>query len=153
MGMGPARFQELYDRYPEFAADYTVHVSKMTSSRLSVRVKNPQLRIHANKLRSEERQFGFRQCAFHSHRKSVGERQCPHVLDEEEEEEDDLVPPVPALPVQPHLPAEDATFALDLPPPPSKLTLKQERRRQVVINTMFAQDMPQPLRRMNSVLA
>jgi hypothetical protein len=36
------------------------------------------LRIPANRLRNDERAFGFRQCSFHSHRSSVGERRCPH---------------------------------------------------------------------------
>ncbi|KAH8179807.1 hypothetical protein LIA77_01326 [Sarocladium implicatum] len=74
----PARFQDLLDRYPEFAMDYAVHLRKMKSSGLDVRFKNPQLRIPANKLRNEERAFGFRECSFHSHRATVGERRCPH---------------------------------------------------------------------------
>ncbi len=40
-------------------------------------IKNPQLRLPENKLRSEERFFGFRQCSFHSHRSAVGEGVCP----------------------------------------------------------------------------
>jgi hypothetical protein len=74
----PARFQELLDLHPEFAMDYAVHLRKMKSSGLDVRFKNPQLRIPANKLRNEERAFGFRECSFHSHRATVGERRCPH---------------------------------------------------------------------------
>lgn len=76
----PSRFQQLLDTYPEFSMDYTVHLRKMKSSGLDVRFKNPQLRIPANKLRNEERAFGFRECSFHSHRASVGEKRCPHSI-------------------------------------------------------------------------
>jgi hypothetical protein len=40
-------------------------------------IKNPQLRLPMNKLRNEERFFGFRQCSFHSHRSTIGEGVCP----------------------------------------------------------------------------
>ncbi|KAM5355959.1 hypothetical protein ACJ41O_002605 [Fusarium nematophilum] len=74
----PARFSDLLDELPEFAADYDMHMRKMRLSGLDIRFKNPQLRIPANRLRNEERAFGFRQCSFHSHRATVGERRCPH---------------------------------------------------------------------------
>ena len=74
----PSRFQAMLDTLPEFALDYTMHLRKMKGSGLSVRLKNPQLRILANKIRNEERTFGFRECSFHSHRATVGERRCPH---------------------------------------------------------------------------
>ncbi|KAI9903117.1 hypothetical protein N3K66_002469 [Trichothecium roseum] len=74
----PSRIHHLLDTLPEFAADHAVHMDKMADSGLDVRFKNPQLRIPANKLRNEERAFGFRQCSFHSHRASVGERRCPY---------------------------------------------------------------------------
>ncbi|ODA83984.1 hypothetical protein RJ55_02502 [Drechmeria coniospora] len=73
-----ARFRALFDSLPEFAADYAMHVRNMTSAGIDVRFKNPQLRISANKLRNDQRMFGFRECSFHSHRSSVGEGQCPH---------------------------------------------------------------------------
>jgi hypothetical protein len=76
----PNRFQPLLESLPEFAMDYTMHLRKMKASRLKLRLKNPQLRIPANKLRNEERAFGFRACSFHSHRAAVGQRQCPHDL-------------------------------------------------------------------------
>ena len=74
----PSKFHALLNTIPEFAADYTVHLSKMRDSGLDVRLKNPQLRILANKLKNEERAFGFRECSFHSHRSTIGERRCPH---------------------------------------------------------------------------
>lgn len=72
------RFQRLIDSIPELKDDYDVHMMKMSSSGLDPRFKNPQLRIPANKLRNEERAFGFRECSFHSHRATVGEKRCPH---------------------------------------------------------------------------
>ena len=74
----PSRIHHLLDTLPEFATDHAIHMDKMADSGLDVRFKNPQLRIPANKLRNEERAFGFRQCSFHSHRASVGERRCPY---------------------------------------------------------------------------
>lgn len=74
----PRRFHALLHALPEFAIDYAMHVRKMHASGLDLRFKNPQLRIPANRLRNEERAFGFRQCSFHSHRATVGERRCPH---------------------------------------------------------------------------
>lgn len=72
------RFRQLIDEIPDLADDYAVHIGKMADSGLDVRFKNPQLRIPANKLRNDERAFGFRECSFHSHRATVGERRCPH---------------------------------------------------------------------------
>lgn len=76
-------FAELFDELPELWGDYLKHTDKMASSRTNARVKNPQLRLHANRLRNEERHFGFRQCSFHSHRSAVGEGRCPHTLDQQ----------------------------------------------------------------------
>ncbi|CAK7233342.1 hypothetical protein SCUCBS95973_008562 [Sporothrix curviconia] len=63
---------------PGLHADYAAHRRKMQASRANVRIKNPQLRIPSNQLRREDRHFGFRQCSFHSHRRTVGEGRCPH---------------------------------------------------------------------------
>ncbi|QUC18774.1 uncharacterized protein UV8b_03015 [Ustilaginoidea virens] len=73
-----ARFRSLLSLVPEFAADYAAHVRKMEAAGLDIRFKNPQLRIAANKLRNEQRLFGFRECSFHSHRATVGQARCPH---------------------------------------------------------------------------
>ncbi|OAA48777.1 hypothetical protein NOR_02027 [Metarhizium rileyi] len=74
----PARFRALFDSLPDFAADYAMHVRNMRTAGLDVCLKNPQLRIMANKMRNDERLFGFRECSFHSHRAAVGEKRCPH---------------------------------------------------------------------------
>lgn len=63
----------------EFRREYASHLNKMAGIRsrgVDVRVKNPQLRLPRNGLRSEERYFGFRLCSFHSHRGVVGEGEC-----------------------------------------------------------------------------
>jgi hypothetical protein len=73
-----SQIHALLESLPEFAADHAIHIQKMDNSGLDVRFKNPQLRIPANKLRNDERAFGFRECSFHSHRSTVGERRCPH---------------------------------------------------------------------------
>lgn len=74
-------FDRLFAAYPVLADDYRIHLDKMAQSKADVRIKNPQLRLPVNKLRSGERFFGFRLCSFHSHRASVGEAMCPHLLD------------------------------------------------------------------------
>ncbi|KAK4128876.1 hypothetical protein N657DRAFT_608698 [Parathielavia appendiculata] len=74
------QLDRLFAAYPDLQADYHMHLHKMAQSRADVRIKNPQLRLPANKLRSGERLFGFRQCTFHSHRATVGEGTCPHAL-------------------------------------------------------------------------
>ncbi|KAI9171520.1 hypothetical protein HJFPF1_01006 [Paramyrothecium foliicola] len=76
----PSHFQKLLETLPEFEMDYAMHMRKIRSSRLDIRLKNPQLRIPANKLRNDERAFGFRECSFHSHRAAVGQRRCPHAM-------------------------------------------------------------------------
>ncbi|KAI0404928.1 hypothetical protein F4802DRAFT_597605 [Xylaria palmicola] len=58
--------------------EYNSHLSKVAASKLDVDFKNPQLRLPSNNLRNEERQFGYRQCSFHTHRSTVGQRRCPH---------------------------------------------------------------------------
>lgn len=68
----------LFGELPALREDYARHLAKMAASRADVRVKNPQLRLPRNKLRNEERHFGFRQCSFHSHRALVGEGACPY---------------------------------------------------------------------------
>jgi len=78
-GEPSGEWQRLLDSYPVLYHDYTVHLKKMANSRgANLCIKNPQLRLPANRLRSEERFFGFRQCSFHSHRSLVGEGPCPH---------------------------------------------------------------------------
>ncbi|KAK4659390.1 hypothetical protein QC762_109770 [Podospora pseudocomata] len=75
------QIDKLFAAFPQLKADYQLHLEKMQQSRADVRLKNPQLRLPANKLRSGERFFGFRQCTFHSHRAIVGEGTCPHTLE------------------------------------------------------------------------
>jgi len=82
----PSHFEKLFDLYDDFNTEYVLHVAKLKSGKLDARIKNPQLRIHANRLRNDERQFGFRQCSFHTHRASVGERRCPHTAPAVEKE-------------------------------------------------------------------
>lgn len=74
-----ALLERLFHVYPALAQDYKIHLAKMAQSKADVRIKNPQLRLPMNKLRSGERFFGFRLCSFHSHRASVGEGSCPHL--------------------------------------------------------------------------
>ncbi|CAJ2513408.1 Uu.00g015270.m01.CDS01 [Anthostomella pinea] len=52
---------------PGLKGEYREHLKKMAASRLETNFKNPQLRLPSNNLRNEERQFGFRQCSFHTH--------------------------------------------------------------------------------------
>lgn len=78
----PLAFNELFDEFPELQDDFDQHAEKMDSSRADFCVKNPQLRLPRNKLKNDERQFGFRQCSFHSHRSSVGEGRCPYAADQ-----------------------------------------------------------------------
>ncbi|KAK0631932.1 hypothetical protein B0T14DRAFT_15698 [Immersiella caudata] len=77
-----ALYERLFITYPALREDYSVHLDKMIQSKADVRIKNPQLRLPMNKLRSGERFFGFRLCSFHSHRASVGEAMCPHLSEE-----------------------------------------------------------------------
>ncbi|KAI1386981.1 uncharacterized protein F4822DRAFT_331579 [Hypoxylon trugodes] len=70
--------QRLFDQFPDFSAEYHSHTRKMAKSGLESHFKNPQLRLPSNNLRNEERQFGFRQCSFHTHRSTVGQGRCPH---------------------------------------------------------------------------
>lgn len=90
----PVAFNELFAEFPELHDDYMKHVDKMTDSRADARVKNPQLRLPRNKLKNEERHFGYRQCSFHSHRSSVGEGRCPYAMEQ----------PEVVSPVSPHQP-------------------------------------------------
>lgn len=78
-GVGdPLAYDDLFADLPDLWADYDRHVDWASDSKVDRRVKNPQLRLPRNKLRSDERHFGYRQCSFHSHRSSVGEGRCPH---------------------------------------------------------------------------
>ncbi|KAI0829977.1 hypothetical protein F5Y06DRAFT_210037 [Hypoxylon sp. FL0890] len=70
--------QRLFDQCPDFWAEYHSHTRKMAQTGLEGHFKNPQLRLPSNNLRNEERQFGFRQCSFHTHRSTVGQGRCPH---------------------------------------------------------------------------
>lgn len=75
-----SQFEKLFAVFPKLKADYGIHFNKMAASKADIRIKNPQLRLPMNNLRSEERFFGFRQCSFHSHRSTVGEGVCPHLI-------------------------------------------------------------------------
>lgn len=80
---GPADgdgFAALFAAHQDLRQSYDAHLAKMASSGADLHVKNPQLRIPRNDLRSEDRHFGFRQCSFHSHRRTVGQGRCPHSL-------------------------------------------------------------------------
>ncbi|OHE96915.1 hypothetical protein CORC01_07700 [Colletotrichum orchidophilum] len=114
---GLERFQDMFERFPDFATEFTSHLCKMKSSKLDTRIKNPQLRIPANKLRNEERQFGFRQCSFHSHRAAVGERRCPHTTASRELDNFLLVPLVMEVAPEP----SRGHSRRDIPPPPPHL--------------------------------
>lgn len=81
-GSDPLAYNELFAEFPELRADCVKHMDRTVDSKTDVRMKNPQLRLPRNKLKNEERHFGFRQCSFHSHRSSVGERRCPHDLEQ-----------------------------------------------------------------------
>ena len=70
----------LFATYPPLKVDYQIYIKKLSQSKADVRIKNPQLRLPDNRLNSAERFFGFRQCTFHSHRATVGEGTCPHIL-------------------------------------------------------------------------
>ncbi|OTB03096.1 hypothetical protein M426DRAFT_45814, partial [Hypoxylon sp. CI-4A] len=72
------KIQRLLEKCPDFWAEYHSHTRKMAQTGLEGHFKNPQLRLPSNNLRNEERQFGFRQCSFHTHRSTVGQGKCPH---------------------------------------------------------------------------
>ena len=74
------RIQELFDSCPGFWEEYNTHLVKMSKGKLHCHSKNPQLRLPSNNLRNEERQFGYRQCSFHTHRSAVGQGKCPHSI-------------------------------------------------------------------------
>ncbi|KAI0172037.1 hypothetical protein GGR52DRAFT_452931 [Hypoxylon sp. FL1284] len=73
-----AGVEALLERCPDFWAEYHSHTRKMARTGLEGHFKDPQLRLPSNNLRTEERQFGFRQCSFHTHRSAVGQGRCPH---------------------------------------------------------------------------
>ncbi|KAH8675355.1 hypothetical protein BX600DRAFT_170458 [Xylariales sp. PMI_506] len=74
------KMEKLFHNCPELWSDYMAHLTKTSRSRVPLYFKNPQLRLPSNNLRNEERQFGFRQCTFHTHRSSVGQGKCPHSI-------------------------------------------------------------------------
>ncbi|KAK0618081.1 hypothetical protein B0T17DRAFT_536847 [Bombardia bombarda] len=76
--LNASQFERLFSTHPKLLEDYCIHLEKMRESKADIRIKNPQLRLPVNKLRNEERYFGFRQCSFHSHRAAVGQGTCPH---------------------------------------------------------------------------
>ncbi|KAI0484799.1 hypothetical protein GGR56DRAFT_44111 [Xylariaceae sp. FL0804] len=75
-----AAMRALLDELPGLRETYAVHLGKLRRSKLHAHFKNPQLRLPSNHLRNEERQFGFRQCSFHTHRSAVGQDRCPLAL-------------------------------------------------------------------------
>lgn len=82
-GSGDIRaFDDLFVEVSNLSRDYAQHIDKMTDSRANVCIKNPQLRLPRNRLKNEERHFGYRQCSFHSHRSAVGEGPCPYTADQ-----------------------------------------------------------------------
>lgn len=82
-GGDPLSYNELFAEFPELGGDYTKHMEKMVDSRANICVKNPQLRLPRNRLKNDERNFGFRQCSFHSHRSTVGEGRCPYAVEQQ----------------------------------------------------------------------
>ncbi|KAI1872422.1 hypothetical protein JX265_005302 [Neoarthrinium moseri] len=97
----------LFQACPEFWHDYVAHLSKSSKSKIKLAFKNPQLRLPSNNLRNDERQFGFRQCSFHTHRSSVGQGRCPHAFS--------LSPSYPYPPVQrPESPLTEEDSDLEL---------------------------------------
>ncbi|KAJ8118387.1 hypothetical protein ONZ43_g4003 [Nemania bipapillata] len=71
-GMGDAEvggaLETVFGECAGLRGEYDNHLKKVAASNLNVDFKNPQLRLPSNNLRNEERQFGYRQCSFHSHR-------------------------------------------------------------------------------------
>lgn len=110
----PSSFQALFEPYPDFHVEYTLHVAKLKKGRLDARIKNPQLRIPANRLRNDERQFGFRQCSFHTHRAAVGEGKCPHDISSVEADNYPLLVPL----VVEVRPAKSTKTSKHIKPPP-----------------------------------
>ncbi|KAI4600174.1 hypothetical protein KJ359_001276 [Pestalotiopsis sp. 9143b] len=74
------RVRALFAMAPGLRVDYDAHMDKSSRSRVRLQFKNPQLRLPSNSLRNDERQFGFRQCSFHTHRSLVGQGRCPHTV-------------------------------------------------------------------------
>lgn len=74
------KMEALFQIVPDFWDDYVAHLDKSSKSRVKLQFKNPQLRLESNNLRNDERQFGYRQCSFHTHRSSVGQGKCLHTL-------------------------------------------------------------------------
>ncbi|KAI0543124.1 hypothetical protein GGR58DRAFT_496588 [Xylaria digitata] len=77
---GGAELETVFGDYANLREEYDSHLNKVAASKLDVDFKNPQLRLPSNHLKNEERQFGYRQCSFHTHRSTVGQGRCPHAL-------------------------------------------------------------------------
>ncbi|KAJ1333905.1 hypothetical protein MN608_03903 [Microdochium nivale] len=75
-----AALKNLFEMCPDLWEEYNIHLRKTSRNRLKVQLKNPQLRLPSNNLRNDERQFGFRQCSFHTHRSTVEQSTCPHTF-------------------------------------------------------------------------
>ncbi|KAJ2898819.1 hypothetical protein MKZ38_003639 [Zalerion maritima] len=74
------RFGILIGDTPDLLRDFSDHVSKLSKIRGDASSKNPSIRLPSNALKSDGRQYGFRMCSFHSHRRDVGQGTCPHRL-------------------------------------------------------------------------
>lgn len=70
-GGDPLACDELFSGFSGLRGDYVKHMDRTADSKVDVRAKNPQPRLPRNKLKNEERHFGFRQCSFHSHRSRI----------------------------------------------------------------------------------
>ncbi|TGJ84133.1 hypothetical protein E0Z10_g4639 [Xylaria hypoxylon] len=75
---GGAELETVFGDCAGLREEYDSHLNKVAASKLDVDFKNPQLRLPSNHLRNEERQFGYRQCSFHTHRSTIGQGRCPH---------------------------------------------------------------------------
>ncbi|KAI0204731.1 hypothetical protein F4808DRAFT_308078 [Astrocystis sublimbata] len=81
-GMGETEergtLEKMFSKCAGLREEYDSHLRKVSASKLDVGFKNPQLRLPSNRLRSDERNFGYRQCSFHTHRSTIGQKRCPH---------------------------------------------------------------------------
>lgn len=72
------RFSAILSDIPDLLKDFVDHVSKLSRLKGSAAQKNPTIRLPTNCMKTDGRQYGFRLCSFHSHRKEVGQGECPH---------------------------------------------------------------------------
>ncbi|ROV94616.1 hypothetical protein VPNG_09219 [Cytospora leucostoma] len=56
-GSDPLAYNKLFAEFPDLWEDYVKHVHRLVDSNVDVRIKNPQLRLARNKLKSEEQTF------------------------------------------------------------------------------------------------